>query len=250
MLLRNGQTIEVLDRGSTHKWLGCMLCTANTGSHTLDLAHHLHAASKAFYANRPYLVNRNVAMRDRYRYCNAMVTPVACFGAAHRKIYKQDLCKMDIVFRRLLRSIVGPPGDVDWTLPWHEILHHWNERVVLAQGFGSRFWLKVSAQFSRLGFVTLFVMPLSQQQVFALKNADTKIMVQMENPKKVGSKAWDRFEKYKHAKSIGEATQAGANWQDVSVDFEKGFLKVMESIDEDMPPSTKLGTSKSRRGQS
>ena len=52
-----------------------------------------------------------------------MVTPVACFGAAHRKVYKQDLCRMDIVIRRLLRSIVGPPGEVDWTLPWHEILH-------------------------------------------------------------------------------------------------------------------------------
>jgi len=123
------QAIEVLDRGSTHKWLGCMLCTANTGSHTLGLAHHLHAALKAFYANRPYLVNRNVAMRDRFRYSNAMVTPVACFGAAHRKVYKQDLCKTDIEFRRLCRSIVGPPGDVDWTLASHEILHHWNERV-------------------------------------------------------------------------------------------------------------------------
>ena len=126
---RNGQAIEVIDRGSTHEWLGCMLCTANTGNHSLDLAHHLHAASKAFFANRPYLANRNVAMQDRFRYFNAMVTPVACFGAAHRKVYKQDLCKMDIVFRRLLRSIVGPPGDVDWTLPWHEILHDWNERV-------------------------------------------------------------------------------------------------------------------------
>ena len=105
--------IEVIDRGSTHKWLGCMLCTANTGNHSLDVAHHLHAASKTFFANRPYLVNRNVAMQDRFRYFNAMVIPVACFGAAHRKVYKQDLCKIDIVFRRLLRSIVGPPGDVD-----------------------------------------------------------------------------------------------------------------------------------------
>ena len=85
VLLQNGQAIEVLDRGSTHKWLGCMLCTANTGSHTLDLAHHLHAASKAFYANRPYLVNRNVAMRDRFRYFNAMVTPVACFRCCPQK---------------------------------------------------------------------------------------------------------------------------------------------------------------------
>ena len=70
-----------------------------------------------------------------------MVTPVACFGAAHRKVYKQDLCKMDIVFRRLLRSIVGPPGDVDWTLPWHKILHHWNERVkFLTARHGLKTW--------------------------------------------------------------------------------------------------------------
>ena len=50
--LRNGQAIEVIDRGSTHKWLGCMLCTANTGNHSLDLAHHLHAASKAFFCKQ------------------------------------------------------------------------------------------------------------------------------------------------------------------------------------------------------
>ena len=75
---------------------------------------------------------------------NAMVTPAACFGAAHRKVYKQDLCKMDIVFRRLLRSIVGPPGDVDWTLPWHEILHHWNERVnFLKARHGLKTWSAV-----------------------------------------------------------------------------------------------------------
>ena len=124
VLLRNGQAIEALGRGSTHKWLGCMLCTANTGNHTLKLARYLHAASKVFYANRQYLVNRTVAMRGCFRYFNAMVTPVACFGA-HRTVYKQDLCNMDIVFRRLLRSIVGPPGDVDWRLPWHKSIQHW-----------------------------------------------------------------------------------------------------------------------------
>ena len=58
--LRNGQVIEVPDRGSTHKRLGCMLCTASTGNHAPDLAHHLPAASKAFFAHRPFLVNKNV----------------------------------------------------------------------------------------------------------------------------------------------------------------------------------------------
>ena len=79
-------------------------------------------------------------MKGPFGYFNAMVTPVVCFGAARRKVYKQDLCKMDIVFRRLLRSIVRPPGDVDWTLPWHpsalertsELSHSssWIENVV------------------------------------------------------------------------------------------------------------------------
>ena len=138
--LRSGQVIEVLDRGSTHQWLGCMLCTASTGNHAPDLAHHLQVASKAFFAHRPFLVNRNVTMRDR-KYFDAMVTPSACFGAAHRKVYKQDLWRMDIVFRRSLRSIVRPPGDVDWTLPWHEILHHWNERVKsLTDRHGLKTW--------------------------------------------------------------------------------------------------------------
>ena len=68
-------------------------------------------------------------MRDRFRFFNTMVTPVACFAAAHKKVYEQDLCKMDLVLRRLLRSILGPAGDVDWTLPWHAIIHHWNAQL-------------------------------------------------------------------------------------------------------------------------
>jgi len=58
-------------------------------------------------------------MPDRIKHFCTMVTPVACLGAVHRKVCKQDLYKMDIVLRRVLRSIIGPAGDVDWTLPWH-----------------------------------------------------------------------------------------------------------------------------------
>ena len=85
VLLRNGQVIEVLDRGSTHKWLECMLCTASTGNHAPNLAHHLPAASKPFFAHRLFLVNRNVTMRDRFKYFDAMVTPVACFVLRTKK---------------------------------------------------------------------------------------------------------------------------------------------------------------------
>ena len=69
-------------------------------------------------------------------------------------------------------------------------------------------------------------MPLSQDQVDALKNPATMIEIQMENPKKPGSKAAERFDRYKAATTIQDATAKGANWQDLSSDFEKGFLKI------------------------
>ena len=90
-----------------------------------------------------------------------MVTPVACFGAAHRRVCKQDLCNMDIVLRRLLRFIVGPPGDVDRTLRWHDILPHWNER---GKFFTARHGLKTWSAVCLGTMLTLLHMsPLCQE---------------------------------------------------------------------------------------
>ena len=66
-------------------------------------------------------------------------------------------------------------------------------------------------------------MPLSQTQIAALKSPETAITIQQENPKKPGTKAHERFEKYKGAETIGDAMSKGANWQDLSGDFEKSF---------------------------
>eukprot|EP00434_Breviolum_minutum_P031768 symbB.v1.2.028095.t1/scaffold2943.1/size66754/1 len=82
-------------------------------------------------------------------------------------------------------------------------------------------------------------MPLSEDQISALKNGATSISIQAENPKKAGSKAWERFEKYKHATSIAEAMGKSANWQDLSGDFEKGYMKIVDVGDEIMTSSAK-----------
>ena len=68
-------------------------------------------------------------------------------------------------------------------------------------------------------------MPLSQEQIDALKNPRTVIAYQEENPKAPGTKAWDRYEKYKRATTVAEAKDKKAGWQDLTSDFEKGFLK-------------------------
>ena len=58
-----------------------------------------------------------------------VISPVACFGASHRAIHKDDLAKLDVEYRRLMRMVVGPPTDTNWASPWHEILHGWNNKV-------------------------------------------------------------------------------------------------------------------------
>ena len=55
----------------------------------------------------------------------AIVPPVACFAAGHRTICKQDLAALDVAHPKLLRRVVGPPAGMDWSRPWHEIVHDW-----------------------------------------------------------------------------------------------------------------------------
>ena len=62
-----------------------------------------------------------------------------------------------------------------------------------------------------------------------LKSSSTKVKFEQENPKTPGSKAYQRYDKYKSSNTIGEATHQGANWQDLTVDFEKGWLTIPES---------------------
>ena len=68
-------------------------------------------------------------------------------------------------------------------------------------------------------------MPLSQEQIDALKNPRTVIAYQEDNPKASGTKAWDRYGKYKTATTVAEAKDKKTGWQDLTSEFEKGFLK-------------------------
>ena len=86
------------------------------------------------------------------------------------------------------------------------------------------------------------VMPLSADQKIVLKSPGTKVKFEQGNPKTPGSKAYQRYDKYKSSNTIGEATQQGANWQDLTVDFEKGWLTTPDSpgiMDVDAPSGAK-----------
>ena len=48
---------------------------------------------------------KNVSLQHRLWYLDAVVSLVACYAAGHRKIFKGNLHKLDVTFRRLLRSV-------------------------------------------------------------------------------------------------------------------------------------------------
>ena len=91
------------------------------------MEYHLQAASRAFWVNKWVLCDKPIRIGLRIEYFDAVVSPMACLGSGHRKVYQCHM--MDVEWRRLLHTLCGPPPGLDWSRPWHEILHHWNLRV-------------------------------------------------------------------------------------------------------------------------
>ena len=95
-------------------------------------------------------------MPQKLEYFDRVISPIACFAAGHRTIYRNDLRSMDVAYRRLLRSVVRPPRNMDWALPWHEIIHIWNERVrAFTSQTGSKSWSEMCLR-RHLEFGTVF----------------------------------------------------------------------------------------------
>ena len=49
-------------------------------------------------------------------------------------VHTETRRKFDVLCRKLLRQIVGPLFGIDWSIPWHEILHAWHERLYEIMG--------------------------------------------------------------------------------------------------------------------
>ena len=54
---------------------------------------------------------------------------------------------------------------------------------------------------------------------------NTPVVLMQENPKKPGSLSYTRYEKYKHARTLGEYLELGAKIADAFFDNERGFLE-------------------------
>jgi len=61
-------------------------------------------------------------------------------------------------------------------------------------------------------------------QLFSEGSMDRALRIQQENPKKAGSSAWRRYEKYKKAKTVKQFLKLGAVKGDLHFDMKRGYI--------------------------
>ena len=99
--------VEVLMPDSVHKYLGRHLDGKLFQRHITELNHRIHVAWYKFQLHRKVLTNRHVSIKLRLKLFDAIVTPTVLYGLHTLSLTQQQLQKLDIVLRRMLRSIVG-----------------------------------------------------------------------------------------------------------------------------------------------
>ena len=60
LLTLSGHVVDILSPDDSQKWLGCMLSCRGSGATSVDVDFHLQAASRAFFANKDVLYDRNI----------------------------------------------------------------------------------------------------------------------------------------------------------------------------------------------
>ena len=127
--------------------------------------------------------------------------------------------------RKLMRQVGGPPGGVDCSQPWHEILHLWNERVrCLIAYAGVRTWSDCCLKsYWRLAtYVKLLPGQRWVQRLLAWQPAGRRSQGRPVN-------TWDlKLVQYCRWRHVGERTQAAQDkttwlsWTDHCVVFARG----------------------------
>ena len=101
----------MLQRGLGKKLPGDLSARA-----TVDVKHRIHIAWMKFNQHRETLLNRHVSFKLRLKFFDSIISPAILFGLTTVPLSAAQLSKLDVVRRRMLRSIVGwvPFVNGDW----------------------------------------------------------------------------------------------------------------------------------------
>ena len=122
-----GDMIEVVHGQERHKYLGKKLPGDLSTRATVDVKHRIHIAWMKFNQHRETLLNRHVSLKLRLKFFDSIISPAILFGLTTVPLSAVQLSKLDIVRRKMLRSIVGwvPVVNGDW----HDAMSRMNQKL-------------------------------------------------------------------------------------------------------------------------
>ena len=124
------EMVQVLTGDQTHKYLGRSLCGSLVRRHVVEFNHRVQLAWNKFHRHRRVLVNKNVSIKLRMKFFDAVVTPTILFGLHTSALAGVQLSKLDSIQRRMLRSMVGWIRIQDES--WHDTMSRMKSRVAKA----------------------------------------------------------------------------------------------------------------------
>lgn len=132
-----GEQLQRLAPSAGHKVITLHVECPGSENADIDWECHLPSASRAFDANKLLLLGKNCIQKCvnpktfavLASIMTPIITPIACFGACSRTVHSSDVAKLDAHSRKLVRSVVRPPAGVNWSDPWHNVVHVWGDNT-------------------------------------------------------------------------------------------------------------------------
>ena len=104
-----------------------MLCGNLLNRSPVEFSHRCQCAWTKFHCNHDVLVDKNISVKSRLKFFQSVISPTILFGLSQVAFTRLQLQKLDSIFRRMLRSIVG------WVRlesdTWHETMSRMKVRV-------------------------------------------------------------------------------------------------------------------------
>ena len=95
---------------------GCSFVKKRVIFSGMDTEQHPQKATNSFHVSKHNLCGTKKSRFITSFDISTWFMPVVCFCAGgHRAIHKKDLVQLDVVLRKILRSVVG--GDLHWNDP-------------------------------------------------------------------------------------------------------------------------------------
>ena len=121
------EQISIIEDDGKHKYLGRYIPGVLENRASIEISHRIQCAWHQFGKHSSTLTNKNVTIKLRLRLFDATVTPSALFGLCALPISKQNMKKLMVCQRKMLRKIVGwvrHPGD-----EWETVMHNMKSKM-------------------------------------------------------------------------------------------------------------------------